>query len=122
MRPLGSLLLPRSKQANVGSQNWPKCALCKRSVDAYGIENETDARIEIWIRCDGVYRDPKTGLAVGLAARVHEPRKTSVTLFKGPGWSANRFTDLVSRTVVFHPEGLRQWLQTITREGARPRE
>lgn len=111
----GSLLLPRQR---AGGLNWPRCARCARVVDAYGIETETAGSIEIWARCDGILRDPKTGLAVGLAARLHYPMKGSVTILKGPGWSRQRFTDIVSRQAFFALDGGdRQWRQDLTPEG-----
>lgn len=117
-RAAGALLLPR-KVADHGTASWPKCAICLRNVDAYGIENETDASIEIWARCDGVRIDPKTGKTIGFAVRMHEPMKSSVTILKGPGWSPQRFTDIVRRQAFFAPagEGERRVMQTITAQG-----
>lgn len=116
--PAGALLLPR-KAADHGTTNWPKCVLCMRSVDAYGIENETDASIEIWARCDGVRIDPKTGRTVLNAPRKHMTMKSGVIILKGVGWSAQRFTDIVRRQAFFAPagEGERRFQQNITKGG-----
>jgi hypothetical protein len=121
--PPGGLILPRSV-ANRGVSNWPKCARCGRDVDAYGLENETDHHIEVWARCDGILRDPRTGDAVWEMTRMHEPMKTSVTVNKGSGWSHNRLTDIISRLAFFAPtevsEG-REFYQGISGEGVRKR-
>ena len=45
----GAKLLGRresAKQGQSGEVNWPRCAQCCRIVDAYGVENETDAALE----------------------------------------------------------------------------
>jgi hypothetical protein len=111
----GSLLLPRSR---AGQINWPRCARCRRIVDAYGIENETDGHIEIWARCDGLLMDPATGLAMPFVPRVHPPMKGSVVILKGAGWSPNRLTDIASRQAFFAPDGGdRQWRQDLTPDG-----
>lgn len=111
----GSLLLPRSQAGNL---NWPRCARCRRVVDAYGIANENSGSIEIWARCDGILRDPKTDQAVGFALRRHPEMKGSVTILKGPGWSPNRFADIVSRQAFFAEDGgTREWRQSLTPEG-----
>ena len=109
-RPMGAVILPR-RVADRGQLLWPKCARCMRAVDAYGIENETDASIEIWVRCDGMRIDPRTGQAVHGAMRRHASMRSSVTILKGVGWSPQRFTEIVSKTALFHPEGDRVFLQ-----------
>lgn len=111
----GSILLPR-KQA--GQLNWPRCARCRRIVDAYGIANENGGSIEIWAQCTGVLQDPATGLAMPFQPRRHPPMKGSVVILKGPGWSPQRFTDIVARQAFFDETGGdRQWRQDITPEG-----
>ena len=112
--PGSALVVPR---AQAGTSNWPKCTRCKRAVDAYGIENETDRYVEIWARCDGIYRDPRSGQAVHGHGRKHESMKSSVRIGKGPGWSNQRFTDIVSRMAFFAPDGDRDFRQTLTHEG-----
>lgn len=114
----GALLLPReTADRDIGAASWPKCARCRRAVDAYGIANETDAQIEIWARCDGIRRDPKTGQAVWPETRQHYEMKSSVWILKGPGWSPHRFTDIVRRTSFFSPDGDRQFTQNLTADG-----
>ena len=54
--PPGALLLPR-QAADRGTDNWPKCMRCLRAVDAYGIERENDASIEVWAKCTGARID-----------------------------------------------------------------
>jgi len=111
----GSVLLPRKQ---TGALNWPRCARCRRIVDAYGMENETDASVELWARCDGILQDPKTGLALWPAQRVHPSMKGSITILKGPGWSHQRFTDIVARQAFFAVDGGdRQWRSDLTIEG-----
>lgn len=115
-RARGSLVLPRHQ---AGQINWPRCWICKRIVDAYGIENETDASIEVWAKCTGVLQDPQTGLSVGFSTRKHPEMKSSVTILKGPGWSPQRLTDIIARQAFFAPpgEGERQFLQTLSPDG-----
>ena len=116
INPRGALVLPRHA---AGHLNWPRCFICKRIVDAYGIENETDASIEIWGECTGVLQDPKTGQSVGFAPKRHEKMRSSVVILKGPGWSPQRLTDIIARQAFFAPpgEGDRQFLQTLTPDG-----
>lgn len=113
----GSLLLPRKLARKSGGASWPKCMRCRRSVDAYGIQNETDAMVEVWARCDGILLDPKTGTAVWPEQRRHPSMKSSVWIMKGPGWSPNRFVDIVSRQAFFSPDGDRQFKQDLTPSG-----
>lgn len=101
--PQGGLLLPRST-ARHGLMNWPKCAICMRAVDAYRLVRDTDTEVEIEARCDGVRIDPSSGLAVHGSAMMHPSMKSSITINKGAGWSANRFTDIVSRLAFFAPD------------------
>jgi hypothetical protein len=91
-----------------------------RSVDAYGYENETDAAIEVWAVCNGVRIDPQSGSAVHGAPKVHETKKDSVVIRKGPGWSHQRLTDLLERLAFFDPQGERDWKQDLSFEGAKP--
>lgn len=120
--PPGALVLPR-RIADRGQVLWPKCARCMRAVDAYGIEAETDERIEIWVRCDGIRIDVQTGQAVPGAARQHESIKTSATILKGLSWTANRFAEIVSKMAFFAPdgEGTRQFVQTEEADTVRTR-
>jgi hypothetical protein len=96
-----------------------------RTVDAYGLENDTPRALEIWARCDGVLKDPNSGDAVFGAVRVHEPLKSSVVISKGIGWSDNRLTDIVRGLAFFAPtevsEG-REFQQTISRDGVKKRD
>lgn len=111
----GAVLLPR-KQA--GAINWPRCARCRRIVDAYGKENETPGHVEIWASCSGILQDPKTGQAVFGTYRKHPPMKGSILLLKGPGWSDQRFTDAVARMSFFAEDGgTREWRQDVSADG-----
>lgn len=129
MNPRGSLLLPRPL-ADRGAANWPKCALCLRAVDRYGIENETARSIEIWAECSGVRIDPATGTVAWIldahgrpvsAPKKHETMRSSVTIAKTAGWSMNRFVDIVRRLAFFAPEGERKWVQDLTAQAVRPK-
>ena len=111
----GAILLPRHR---AGQLNWPRCAICHRVVDAYGIENETEASIEIWAECTGMLLDPATGRAVAFSIPKHPKKKGSIVLLKGPGFSANRLTDIIARQAFFSPEGERQWAQNLSADGA----
>jgi threonine synthase len=88
-----------------------------RAVDAYGLENETDSKIELWARCDGVRIDPSTGTVVHGAPKVHETRKDSMVIMKTPDWSQNRLADIISRSAFFAPDGDRKWEQDFTADG-----
>jgi hypothetical protein len=104
-RALGATMIPR-QVADRGHMNWPKCALCGRAVDAYGIEDDANLYVEIWAKCSGVRIDPQSGLAVHGAPKVHEERRGSIKIQK---WShldinSGRFTDLVRRLAFFQPE------------------
>ena len=117
LNPGNAIVLPR-QVARKGEMLWPKCRICGRAVDAYGIERESDASIEVWARCGGTRLDPSSGRAVwGFAAKNHPPMKSSTTILKGPGWSPQRFADIVSRLAFFGPEGDREFRQDLTREG-----
>lgn len=106
----GAIILPR-RVADHGQMNWPKCAACGRQVDAYGIENESAGSIEVWARCNGMTQ----------GRRVHPERRDSTHILKGPGWSPNRFTDIVRKLAFFHPLGDRQFRQDLTMRGVGPR-
>jgi hypothetical protein len=69
--------------------------------------------------CYGVRLDPQTGQQVHGSPKVHETRKDSVTVRKGPGWSDQRLTDIISRLAFFDPQGERDWQQTLSADGAR---
>lgn len=115
----GSLILPRA-QAQRGLPSWPKCWICDRAVDAYGIERENALEIEVWARCGGIPIDPDTGLVSGIATRKHEPKKTSVVIQKTRAWSYNRFQDIIARQAFFAPptEPIeREYRQDLTAEG-----
>ena len=118
--PRGASLITRA-MADHGTINWPKCALCMKSVDAYGIENETPFSIEIWARCDGFRIDPQTGQAVTLGVRRHAEMKSSATIMKKPGYTNQRLTDIIRRLAFFDPQGDRQFNQTITPGGVEKR-
>lgn len=100
--------------------SWPYCHRCGRSVDAYGLENDTPHAIELWARCSGVMLDPETGGQVFGTPRRHEEMKSSVTIIKGAGWSDNRLRDIIARTGFFAPtevsEG-REFRQDLSSEG-----
>ena len=120
-KPRGGLILPRgvARQAQL---NWPKCCLCGRALDAYGIEGENSESIEIWGRCDGVRHDPDTGRAVHGSERNHPVLKSSMTIVKGPTWSPNTAADLISRLAFFAPDAAsegREVTQTLDAEGVR---
>jgi hypothetical protein len=116
----GALLLPReTADRDIGAASWPKCARCRRAVDAYGIQNENSTSIEIWAECRGIRLDPATGTAVWPEQRIHYPMKSSVWILKGPGWSPQRFTDIVRRQAFFSPDGDRQYTQTLTPDGVK---
>lgn len=117
--PQGGLILPRSVTRQ-GSSNWPKCAICMQAVDAYGLETDTPTQVEIWARCNGQAVDPATGAPI--ESRVHPPLQSSMTVNKGPDWSPNRFSDIVSRLAFFAPDALsegRDFYQDISGEGVR---
>ena len=89
-----------------------------RAVDAYGIEYEDEKRIEIWAECGGLRQDPKTGNAVFGAERQHEKMKGSITIKKGPGWSPNRFRQIIAEQAFFPVDGGdREWTQDISPDG-----
>lgn len=120
-RPRGGLILPRSV-ARRGQLNWPKCALCMRALDAYGIESETSAHIEVWGRCDGVRHDPDSGLSVYGSPRIHPELKSSMTIVKGPTWSVNTSADIIARLAFFAPDTVsegREMTQDLSAEGVR---
>jgi hypothetical protein len=67
----GALLLPReTADRDIGAASWPKCARCRRAVDAYGIQNENSTSIEIWAECRGIRLDPARQ---GRVARATHP-------------------------------------------------
>lgn len=110
--------------ADAGTANWPKCAKCMRAVDAYGLENDTAASIEVWARCDGIAIDPRSGDAVAGKVRVHAPLKSSTVITKGIGWSGQRFTDIIRRLAFFADDAMsegREFTQTLTAQGIRKR-
>lgn len=112
--PQGSVILPR--QVAGGATNWPKCMLCKVPVSAYGMENDTDYEVEIWARCDGLQQSVVTGEWV----QVHPMMKSSCTIEKRAGWSANRMTDIIPRLAFFAPDSLsegRDFVQELSAEG-----
>jgi len=114
----GSLIVPRGQEMRrTGQINWPRCGICDRIVDAYGLEEDCDAYIELWGECSGQLIDPKTGTPVHGAPRKHERMRSSFRVIKGPGWTANRLTDIVRRTTLFAAEGEREFKQTLTSEG-----
>jgi hypothetical protein len=93
-----------------------------RALDAYGIEKDNAYEFEVWGRCGGVRLDPRTGMAVHGAPRVHPEMKSSLTVVKGPGWSENRLTDIISRLAFFAPDAAsegREFTQDISAEGVR---
>ena len=113
---LGASLLPRHV-ADRGQINWPKCALCQRAVDAYGLEDDAILYVEIWAECSGIRIDPASGAAVAGAPKMHEKRRGSVKIIKKGGLdiSSGRFTDLVRRLAFFEPElAERNWDQHLT--------
>lgn len=102
--------------------NWPKCAICGRALDAYGLEAENATHVEIWGRCSGIRLDPDSGRAVHGSERIHPEMKSSLTVVKGPGWSENRATDIISRLAFFAPDAAsegREFTQDVTQEGVR---
>lgn len=115
--PAGSRILSRKQEEKNALMNWPKCALCNRSVDAYGLENDTPRAIEIWARCDGIEIDPGSGLQVHGGVRVHPQMKSSVTIEKKAGWSPNRLTDIVARLAFFAPDEGRHFEQDTSADG-----
>lgn len=95
-----SLLLPR-ELAREGV-SWPRCGQCVKSVDAYGIDNETPLKLEVFVRCDGV----KNGV------RVHAPQRAGFTIDKskyGHGISFNELTDIMSR-MTLQPGAAGKWV------------
>jgi hypothetical protein len=99
----GAIVLPRKVvDRDRGEANWPKCLLCRRGVDAYGIVRSGEFGIELWARCDGIARDPQSGGAVHGAAKVHETRYDSAVL---PKSTPQQFTDRVRRLAFFGPDG-----------------
>lgn len=65
--------------------HWPSCGKCGTIVDAYGIANETDNLIEIWVR--------------------HHGERDGVVLLKGPFWGPNRLSRELRRLTFFAPTG-----------------
>src|ERR1700733_13159210 len=120
-KPQGALILPRSVR-NHGVMNWPKCVKCMRALDAYGVEDENDKHIIVWGKCAGVKIDPASGNILAGHERVHPPLKSSITLVKTPGWSENRFTDIISRMAFFADDAIsegREFTQDLSAEGVR---
>ena len=109
-------MLPRAV-ADRGQMNWPKCAICGRAVDAYGLEEDAILYVEIWAECSGIRIDPSTGVAVAGAPKVHEKRRGSVKIIKKGhlDLSGGRFTDMVRRLAFFgHEDSERNWDQHLT--------
>jgi hypothetical protein len=104
-RGLGAHLLPR-QVADRGQLNWPKCALCGRAVDAYGIEEDAVLYVEIWAECTGIRLHPDTGAALPGATKVHDKRRGSIKVLKAGHLDISnpRFTDMVRRLAFFAPE------------------
>jgi hypothetical protein len=50
--------------------NWPSCGRCRRVVDAYGIDEETDAAVHVWVR--------------------HHGERDGIVLMKGPFWTPSQ--------------------------------
>lgn len=106
--PDKSGLMPRSL-AREAQAPWPKCAVCMRNVDAYGIENDTPASLEVWVRCDGI-RDGEE--------RKHEAKRAGFRIDKRRyvlGLSENEFRDIVSR-LTLRPGSIGTWV--LDRRGA----
>jgi hypothetical protein len=75
-----------------GEALWPRCLTCKRSVDAYGIAEETRKYVEYWCRCDGI-----AGIYGGAHARSYRAGiRIDKTKFQG-GWTTNRASEVLSR-------------------------
>jgi hypothetical protein len=114
----GALVIPRyAEHKRTGQINWPRCAICKRIVDSYGLEEDCEQYVELWGECSGLLLDPKTGTPVHGASRKHERMRSSFRITKGPGWSSNRLTDIVRRTELFALDGERDFAQRLTIEG-----
>jgi hypothetical protein len=101
---MGAGILPRHV-ADQGQMNWPKCAICMRAVDSYGIEEETAQYVQVWAQCDGIRRDPQSGNAVHGAPKMHEMKKGSVHISKLEAVTFNQFSDIVRRLAFFKPTG-----------------
>lgn len=100
--PRGAKVVSRAlADRDRGEANWPKCMICRRAVDAYGISNETEKMVEVWVRCDGIRRDPNTGAAVHGAPYMHGALWDGVQIPKTVDWTHNRFVDAVRRLGFF---------------------
>ena len=114
----GSLVIPRHlEHKRTGQINWPRCAICNRIVDSYGLEENCELYVELWGECSGQLLDPQTGMPVANAPRRHDRIRSSFRIVKGPGWSPNRLTDIVRRTTLFALDGERDFKQDVTAEG-----
>lgn len=96
-----SLLLPRGSAH--GEANWPRCAVCLRSVDAYGIDENTRKYIELWARCDGI-----AGPYGGKHVRSYRAGiRIDKTAWPG-GWTENTSVDILAR-LVLRPGKFAKW-------------
>lgn len=114
--PRGSLILPREETR--GLLNWPRCEICKLPVHAYGLENDSDALVEIRATCHG---QEFSANGVPNSARRHPSMTSSIVIHKGPDWSQNRMTDIISRLAFFADEAYagREFQQDTSEEGVR---
>jgi hypothetical protein len=114
-----------ASRRQAGAGNWPKCGLCRREVDAYGLDNDTGTHVTVWARCGGVRVDPSTGMSVHGFPRVHESREDFVVIRKGPNyrvlWTSRdhawSLTDAIARLVFFHPDATREVVRDGSAEG-----
>lgn len=97
----GSLLLPRESGSTQAS--WPLCLVCKRTVDAYGLGEQTPKYIELWARCDGI-----GGIYGGKHARSYRAGiRIDLTRYPG-GLTQNVLVDILRR-LALRPDKFAKW-------------
>jgi hypothetical protein len=111
-----ALLLPERRK---GVLNWPACGKCRphKVVDAYGIDEETDHYLDIFVRCDGVSRR-----VTGEEVTCHPPMRSGLRVIKGAGYSLNQLRQTLRVMVFFAdsgPAGERRREITVGVEGTR---
>jgi hypothetical protein len=90
-----------------GEALWPRCLVCKRSADAYGIAEETRKYVEFWVRCDGI-----AGIYGGMHARSYRAGiRIDKTRFPG-GWSHNTMAAVLPR-LCLRPGKFAKWSLTM---------
>lgn len=97
-----SMLLPYGQGG--GDANWPKCVLCRRSVDAYGLGEHVPGKyIELWVRCDGI-----AGIYGGAHVRSYRAGIRIDLRGYQEGWTRNTSVDILRR-IALHPGKFGKW-------------